>query len=162
MTQPFNLKRATIKLIDGASVPHVLSIIMAEGNLTFSEKKDRKYLLDRGNLNTVQDGDDQPMEVSFEGRWLFLRGDSDVTIEDFLKKRGGASSYTSSDPDACAPYAVDLQLEYTPLCTSQKIETIVFPDFRYESLDHDAKAATISCKGKCNATEATVTRTDNT
>lgn len=155
----FSLKNAVLTFADGASTPHTMTVKMADGNLTYSEKVDRKYMLNRGYLDTVMDGDDQPMDLSFEGRWEYIKGDSVITLEDFLKKQGTAEAYTSSDSDSCAPFAVDVILTHTPVCTSDKIETITFPDFRYESLDHDAKAATISVKGKCNATKATVVRT---
>lgn len=158
----FDLKNATLKLIDGSSVPNTLTIKMAEGNLQYTEKVDRQFLLDRGELDEVRNGDQQPMELSFEGRWDFIKGDADITIEDFLKFRGGASAYVSSNGSSCGPKCVDVELEHTPLCSTEKIETIVFPDFYYEELGHDAKAAQISVKGRCNATEAVSTRTSQT
>lgn len=159
MGTSFNLKNAVLTLSDGASTPNTLTIKMAEGNLTYSEKVDRKYLMNRGILDTVIDGDDQPLEMSFEGRWEFIKGDSEVTIEDFLKQANGAAAYVSSDTNTCAPFAVDVILTHTPICATQKIETLTFSDFRYESLDHDAKAATIAVKGRCNITKVSSTRT---
>ena len=80
------------------------------------------------------------------------------TIEDALKKRGEASGWTSTDSDACRPYAVDIEILYTPPCGGIYKEKIVLEDFRYEQLQHDIKNAQVSCSGKCNVTEATVTR----
>lgn len=154
----FNLKNAVLKIKDGGS--NSLTVVMGDGNFTYSEKKPRVYLKNRGNLDDVEDGDEEPMEVSFEGRWKFLlsvAGEA-LSIEDVLKKRGEADDWESSDSDACRSYAVDLELTYTPGCGSVENEVILFPDFRYESLEHDAKGKTISCKGMCNATEPTVTR----
>jgi hypothetical protein len=44
-----------------------------------------------------------------------------------------------------------------PQCTGDQ-EEIVLEDFRWESLDHDLKAGTISCTGKCNKKTATTLR----
>jgi hypothetical protein len=158
----FNLKNAVLKIKDGTGTPLELTVVMGEGNLTYSEKKPRIYLKNRGLLDDVEDGDDEPMEVSFEGRWSYLLSVSGeaMSIEDVLKKRGLASAWVSSDTDLCRPYAVDLELTHTPTCGDTLPEVILFPDFRYESLEHDAKGKTISCKGMCNATEPTITRPD--
>lgn len=156
----FNLKNAILKIKDGTGTPLTLTVKMGEGNLTYSEKKPRIYIKNRGHLDDVEDGDDEAMEVSFEGKWNFLLSvtGEPLSIEDVLKKRGLASSWVSSDSDPCRPYAVDLELTFTPVCGAVNTEVILFPDFRYESLEHDAKGKTISCKGMCNATEPTVTR----
>lgn len=155
----FNLKNAVLKIKDGGS--NTLTVVMGDGNLTYSEKKPRVYLKDRGILSDVENADDEPMEVSFEGRWQFLLSKSgeSLSIEDVLKARGEADTWVSSDADVCNPYSVDLELTHTPVCGATSPEVITFPDFRYESLDHDAKGKTISVKGMCNATEPIVTRT---
>lgn len=153
-----DLKNAVLKIQDGNS--HEITVVIGDGNLTWTEKKPRIYDKDRGILDNVRDGDQEPMEVQFSFRWEFLKADTGgvATVEDALKCRGVAASWSSSDADLCAPYAVDLEFTFTPICTSAKDEVYLFPDFRYESLDHDAKAATVSCSGMCNATEPTITR----
>jgi hypothetical protein len=160
----FDLKNAIIRLVDGTGSPNKLQIKVGEGTLTFDETKAREYIRDRGRLSTVRNGDQDPMDVSFDLIWEFLKGATTtiITPEDFLKQRGGASAYISSDTDVCAPYAVDIEIWYDPTCSTDKIETITLPDFRYEKLSHDAKAGMIKCSGKCNATEATVVRTAQT
>jgi len=56
-------------------------------------------------------------------------------------------------------FAINISLIHNPaLCVGVKKEKVVLPKFRYEQLDHDPKAGTISCQGKCNAVEAIVTR----
>lgn len=160
----FNLKKATLKIKDGDSPQNNLTVVMGEGNFTYTETKNRVYLKDRGVLSDVESGDDEPMEVSFDGRWQFLLSQSGepLSIEDVLKKRGEAATWISSDADACNDYAVDLELTFDPSCGATAMEVITFPDFRYETLEHDAQAKTISVKGKCNATEPTISRVTTT
>jgi hypothetical protein len=156
-----DLKKATLKIKDGTGTPKTLTVKIGEGNLTYSEKRNNEYILDRGVLSDVKQGDEVPMEVSFDFMWEYILGSSSTapSVEEALK---GASriGWISTDSDACRPYAVDLELEYLPTpstCGDQ--EVITFPDFRWESLEHDLRGASISCSGKCNATQASSVRT---
>ena len=153
-----DLKNATIKIKDGAS--HELEVTIGEGNISYTEKRNIVYTKDRGALDEVREGDEEPVEVSMDFVWEFLKANTgdDPTIEDALKQRGEASGWTSTDSDACRPYAVDIEILYTPPCGGIYKEKIVLNDFRYEQLQHDIKNAQVSCSGKCNITEATVTR----
>ena len=95
--------------------------------------------------------------------WAFITGNSAdpegaTSIEDALKKTGGAAAWISSDSDLCNPYAVDIIITFTPVCSATEKEIITLADFRYETLDHNANDATISCSGKCNITKATLLR----
>lgn len=141
--------------------PNRLDVKLGEGNLTYSEKKNREYSKDRGKLDTVRDGDEEPMDIRMDFLYEFLRsttGDELPTIQEALKKQGAASTWVSVSSDPCEPYAVDLELEYIPPCTGEDREISLFPDFRHESLDHDFKAGTVACSGKCNAIEPIITR----
>ena len=138
-----------------------LEINIGSGKLSYSEKKNLTYELNRGSLDTVRAGDEQPVEVSMDFVWDFLTALTDApvpTIEDVLKKRGGAATWESSSADPCEPYAVDLEVEYLPPCGGVQREIITLPDFRYESLDHNFTDATVSTSGKCNVVEASVVR----
>lgn len=158
MASVFNLRNATFTIADLASA-HSISVVVGDGNIVYEEKINREYLMNRGHVYAVVNGDDVPMDVSFDFWWQYIRGaGAAVTVEDALKRVGNAANWQSSDSDECAPYCVDLNILFTPLCTAEPIESIELPYFRYESLNHDAKARQISCKGRCNATMATVTR----
>lgn len=136
-----------------------ITIKVGDGTLTYSEKRNIEYTLDRGKLDEVREGDEVPMDVKFDLVWDYISGPASgtPTVEDALKKKGLASTWTSSDTDACKPYALDIVITYVPACTGDQ-EEITLPDFRYEALDHDIKAGTISCTGKCNATKAVTLR----
>jgi len=135
---------------------------VGDGNLTWTENREFDYDLDRGVLDTVRSGDDQPMEVNLDLVYEFITavtgGSADPTVNDALKNTGQASTWVTASADACEPYAVDLVLEQAQPCTGVEPELIIFPDFRYESLAHDTDEATISMSGRCNATQPTVTR----
>jgi len=137
-----------------------LEIKIGEGNLTYNEQRTMEYVLDRGILDNVREGDDVPMDISLDFVWEFLTASTGgtPTIEDAFKNRGEAADWTSSDSDACRPYAVDVEIEHVPPCGNQEPETVLLPDFRWESFNHDLRAATVAVSGKCNAKVAVVAR----
>jgi len=134
---------------------------IGDGALSYTENREMEYRLDRGELDTVREGDDQPMEVSMDFVWEFLRASAsgEPTLEDALKQRGEASDWISSAADdACAPYAVDIEIEHDPPCGGEEREFILLPDFRWETLEHNAVDAQVSMSGRCNSKEAVVSR----
>lgn len=141
-------------------LPQQLEIKMGDGNLTYSEKKNYDYLLDRGNLDTVREGNEAPMEVKLEAVYEHITTGTgeDISPMDALKGKGAAAEWVSSSPDKCEPYCVDLEVIHTPPCGTEDPETTLFPEFRADSKDVDFQKATISVSGKCKATEPIVTR----
>jgi len=137
-----------------------IDIKIGEGNLKYTENKEYNYMLDRGDLDTVREGDEKPLDVSLEFVYEFVTtGTSEaITPIDALKQQNGAAEWVSSSSDQCEPYAVDIEIEHDPPCGTAETETTVLPDFRYEKLEFSLKDATISVTGKCNASSATVTR----
>ena len=147
-----DLKKAILVVKDGSGTPKTITVKIGEGNLTFSEKRNMEYVLDRGILDTVKEGDQVPVEVKFDFMWEYIAGSSVGTgLRDIIT---GSTEYVSTDTDACRPYACDIELTYQPTPAScGDAETITFPDFRGESMDYDLRAATVSCSGKCNVTK---------
>lgn len=137
-----------------------LEIKIGTGNVVYAEKRNMDYTLDRGSLDTVREGDDVPMDVTLDFIWEFITASSGATPtpDDVFKKIGEASGWQTSSSDPCEPYAVDVMIEHIPPCSGEQVETIVFPDFRWESLSHDLRTAAVAVTGKCNAKEAIVSR----
>jgi hypothetical protein len=139
-----------------------LEIKIGDGNLDYTENRNMDYRLDRGELDTVREGDDVPMDIKLDFVWEFLTAasdDSTPTIEDAFKQRNLASTWLSSaTADPCAPYAIDIEIEHVPACEDVEREIILLPDFRWESFEHNTKDAQISVAGKCNSKEAVVSR----
>lgn len=137
-----------------------IEVKIGEGTLTYSEKRNMQYTLNRGVLDEVREGDEVPMDVKFDFVWDYIKGPAvagNPTVTDALNKINLASTWVSSDSDSCRPYAVDLVVLYVPACTGDQ-EEITLPDFRWEDLSHDLKAGTISCSGKCNVKKAVPVR----
>ncbi len=159
---PDNLAADYLK-ISLAAVQKNIEVKIGEGNLTYSENRNIDYILDRGLLDDVREGDQVPMDVNFDFQWEYIVGSSGSaipTVEEALKGTGEAAAWVSTDSDACRPYAVDLEIEYLPVpSTCGDGEVITFSDFRYETLDHDLREGTISCAGRCNVTKAAAVRT---
>lgn len=141
-----------------------LEVNIGEGDLSYVENKERIYERNKGNLSDVREGDEQPVEVTFAFTWEEITAVSGgtPTIEDVFKNRGEAASWVSSDSDPCQPFAVDIEIEHIPSCTTKEREIVLLPDFRYEQLEHSYEDATVASTGRCNVTEATVTRLSNT
>ena len=137
-----------------------LDIKIGDGNLTYTEHRDYQYVLDRGDLDTVREKDQVPMDVKLDAVYEHItQGTGEpVSPMDALKRTGGASEWVSSATDKCEPYAVDLQVVQTPPCGGVQVETTLFPDMRAETREMNLKDATIAVTAKCNAIEPIVTR----
>jgi len=142
-------------------LPQQLEIKIGDGNLTYTEANEYEYDLDRGVLDTVRAGDQIPLDLSLEFVYEYITTGTgeEISPMDALKKIGGASEWVSSSADPCEPYAIDVEVVHTPICTTQEIETTVFPDFRSESREPDLGEASVAVSGRCNAIQPTVTRT---
>lgn len=174
MNKKFALRRSFFAVIDtknvtirvkGGGVGESITVKLGAGNLTYDEKRNMDYQLDRGLLDTVREGDEVPMDVKLDSQWETLTAESGgdaPTLEDVLKRRGLAADWTSTSSDPCEPFAVDIEIINVLPCSEEDPEKIILPDFRYESASHDMKAGTVSFSGKCNAKEAIITRTTST
>lgn len=153
-----DMKNCKFRLEDGTT--NFVEAKVGEGTVTYTERKPREYLMEKGKIDTVRDGDEVPMDVSFQFRWVFLRSNTVgvPSLEDAMKKRYEAAAWVTSSADACEPYSVDVVAIHTPPCAGEVIERITLPFYRYEELGHDFKAGTVSCSGKSNAKEAIIDR----
>ena len=140
--------------------PQQIEIKIGEGNLTYTESKEYEYELDRGDLDTVREGNQVPLELNLEFVYEFVKTGTNeaVTPVDALKGIGGAAEWVSASSDKCEPYCVDMEVEHDPPCGTAQTETTLFPDFRHDTLEFDLSAATIAVTGRCNATEPTIAR----
>jgi hypothetical protein len=140
-----------------------IEVQVGEGNMTWSETKEYEYLRERGDLDTVKEGDEQPVEMSLEFVYEYVKTQSGQTITpvDAVKRAGEAAEWVSSAADLCEPYAVDILAKHCVPCGTDQDEDVRFNDFRYESLDFDVGEATIAVSGRCNVSEPTVTRSDD-
>jgi len=157
-----DLKDCTIYFRDGTpTTPKEVEIKIGTGNVTFTEHFAREYALDRGLLDTVRNGDQQPVDVSMEFQWEWLKSVlTDVpTPPEILKHEGEAADWVTSDSDTCAPYSVDILIKHASYCADgTPREDTLLPDFRVEEMQYNIKDGQISCTGKCNTTTINNTR----
>lgn len=141
-------------------LPQQIEIKVGDGDLKYTEKNEYLYDLDRGELDTVREGDDQPLEVALDFTYEHITtGTSeDISPMDALKQKGGAVGWFSSSPDQCEPYSVDIEIEHAAPCGTAQDEITLFPDFRPDQREVSLKDAVISVTGRCNATEPIVSR----
>ena len=149
--------------VDGGVITYQaieLEIKIGDGNVTYTEANEYESDLDRGILDPVRAGDQVPMDVNLDFVYEYVTTGTGETTSpmDALKQIGDATEWRSSSADPCEPYAVDVEVIHTPLCTTQEIESTVFPDFRSESREPDLGEAAVSVSGRCNATQPIVTR----
>ena len=137
-----------------------LEVKIGEGELNYTETDEYNYDLDRGNLDTVRQGDEQPMDVSISATYEHITTGTGETIAfmDAIKRRSAASEWVNSATDKCEPYAVDIEVVHTPPCGTDEPETTTFPDFRSESREVSFNDSLITVSGRCNATEPIVSR----
>jgi len=153
-----DLKYCTIQVQDGGA--NFIEVKIGEGNLTYSERRNMEYALDKGLIDTVREGDEIPLELRMDFQWERLSGNGTTNLEDAFKNIGEASDWATTSADACEPYAVDVVLNYNPDCSDPVIDdTITFPDFRWETLEHDSRGGQISVTGQCNAKTAVLSGT---
>ena len=149
--------------VDGGTVtfaPQEVEIKVGDGDVTYTENNECTYDLDRGDLDTVREGDQVPMDVSFDIIYEHITTGTGESISpmDALKRKGSASEWVSAATDKCEPYAVDIEVTHIPPCGTNQKEITTFPDFRSESREVSFADSKISIKGRCNAVEPIVER----
>jgi len=139
-----------------------VEVTVGEGNLTWTETKEYEYVRDRGNLDTVRQGDEQPVEVTLDFTFEHVTAGTgeDITVGDALRQTGNASEWITSSADTCEPYAVDLVVYRCQSCGTTQDDLFTFSDFRWETLEYNVGDATISITGRCNVSTVNAARGD--
>lgn len=159
-----DLKEVTIKIKDGTTpTPKELEVKLGEGNMTYTINRQYDYILDKGLLDAVREGDQVPMDVSFNATYEYYTGVAPTpTIAEALEGVGVAASegWISSDTvDPCNPYAVDIEIVNAPNCTAaNSTETLTIPHFRVETITGDLDAGQFSFAGRANVVRPSAVR----
>lgn len=146
-------------VVDSAVItfgPNVLVIKLGEGNFQYTETRNMEYRRDRGRLDQVREGDEEPLQVTFDMNITSFTAESGdpPTPEDVLKRRGAASTWVTTSADPCDPYCIDIFITIDPDCDNQEPEITVFRQFYYTQLQADFREGTMSVQGSCNVVEA--------
>ena len=154
---------ATGGVADDAVVTFVsqrITVKIGEGDLTWTESREMIYDRDRDLLDTVREGQEQPVSVdlNFTFEYVTTQSGQLITPVDALKRTGQATEWVSSSSDLCEPYAVDIYVIQDVPCGTDQDQDFRFVDFRWESLDYSVQDATIAVSGQCNVSSITTTR----
>ena len=145
-----NLKGAVITVKDGGGKSAVLKVY--DGNVEWTEGVDHEYVLNNGVLDSVEEGDEQPVEVTFDFGWETATTTGDRPEDIFLGRNGAVTA----GADACEPYACTVEVVKEITCGSTTItETIPFPELRVDRHTFNYKDGKCSFPAKCKVTEIT-------
>lgn len=151
---PIELRNVTMAIMDKDGANQVI-FTFDEGDFTWNSNYEWNYRANRGVLGpdsgaTVTKGDDQPMSVSFQGRFSKFTSVGDAKPQDILTNAEG--NYTTTDLSTCATYSCNIFLENVPVCAGgSETETLKFPDFRLEEESYGIRDGQVSFSGRCNA-----------
>src|SRR5690348_7052340 len=114
---PIDLRHTTLYIRDKGT--NYITVRIGEGNLTYAEKRNIIVAKSRGVLNRIREGDEEAMDLQFQFVWdnITAHDGSIITVEDALKNRNNASGWQSTSFDPDAPYCIDMQLDFSPLCS---------------------------------------------
>ena len=137
-----------------------LEIKVGDGDLKYTQSYPYKYDKDRGHLDNVRHGDNEPMDVSMNFTFEHIRsGTSEPpTPVEAIKQEGAASNWVTYSSDPCQPYSVGVLSRTSRPASRRKTRNFLFPDYRVEKIEPDFKNANIAINGKCNVTEPIITR----
>jgi len=141
-------------------LPQQVEIRIGDGDLSWTESREVLYDLDRDLLDDVRLGPEQPLELNsaFIFEWAATGSGEAISPVDAIKRIGAADEWVSSDSDQCRPYALDIVVDHVVPCGTNQDQRFTFEDFRWESLEYSIQDASITLSGRCNRTDATVSR----
>ncbi len=143
-------------------LPQRVTVKIGEGDMAWTETKEFIYDRDRDLLDTVREGQEQPVEVEMAFIFDYVTTESGqlITPVDALKRIGEATEWVSSSSDQCEPYAVDIYVLHCVPCGTDEDQDFLFQDFRWESLEYSIQDASIAVSGRCNVSNVVTTRAD--
>jgi len=122
-----NFRDGEVIIRDGSAVPKELTLLGAEGDLSFTEVRNTFPILVRGKIVGRTQGDEEQMSVSltikFE-QWAY-ESDSDqgISPRDAMRGVNGASDWVSTAP--CGPHSFDLIYKMKDVCGTGGKEVLI-------------------------------------
>lgn len=160
----FSLKNSILTFEDGTTpTAQFVEVNMGDGNISWDETRELEYLKDRGNLDSVEETEENPISVDMSFRWTEFKSTGGVvTPYEAITVTGQAVTdgwITTDTKDACAPISIDIVVDFTPNCAAEQKEIYRLRAFRYESISPSGSDRQITCSGSCNYRHVEVTRT---
>lgn len=147
---PIDVKNLTFTIQDGNGAS--VEITLDEGDFTWESNYENNYRPNRGKIGaangaSVTKGDEQPMSVSFQGRYSKFKSVANAKPQEILTNADG--NYVSTDTANCATYACNILVENAPSCGDNEI--LLFRDFRLDQESYGIRNGQVSFTGRCNA-----------
>ena len=122
-----SLKDGTVKISDdgGSGGADTLTVDIEDGTFTYSELSPANIISDRGVLDHARKANEEPMTFSFDMKFQSFSTHAAITPYDAVTKTGGASAWTSDEPNSDV-YAVILEVVITDPAGGAS-ETITIP-----------------------------------
>lgn len=104
MGQTRNLRDGTLKIADagGTGGANVITVDLEEGDLSWTERKPRTIVTDRGVLDHARLAAEEPVEVSFTMKFQSFSVHDTITPYDALTQSGGAAAWVNDETDSDA------------------------------------------------------------
>lgn len=164
MSMTRNLRDGELVIKDGSTPPKSLTVVLDEGDLSWTNKLKTVEVKDRGSISSghTRPGEDESVELSFSAKWTQLIGRSHsasdpLALYETLMLDAAAGIQSTSQPGE----QLTLTLEFTVSDPAgQASEKIMFLKVYRESLtmSEGDKANMIAFKGRSFSTAPTVTR----
>lgn len=143
-----------------------------EGNISWTSAQEINYERDRKKLDDVNPGDEQPLEVSLEGKATFVTSltSEPATIHEIIRGKDLATQTMkfkgTGEPwlinYGCPPYACELELHIIPQLECPTLEVLgeahLFRFFRSPSIGWDPSTKRVACNGACHILDPYVIR----
>jgi hypothetical protein len=159
-----NLRDGELVILDGSATPKSLTVLLDEGDLTWTQRQRTIEVKDRGSIAAghTRKGDDESVALSFTARWTQLLGRSvsgadPLQLYEMLMFLEGADLVSTSP----AGEQETLTLQFTVLDPAgQASERITFEKVYRESLtmSEGNESNQIAFSGRAFQTAPTVTR----
>jgi hypothetical protein len=130
-----------------------LSMRIGSGSMSFTEHRSIEYVKDKGELYTTKRGDQDPVDLKFDGIIEYLSAvvaSGNPTPREVLQHIGEASVWVSTGDDQCEPFSIDVEIERDDSCATEDSEFTTIEEFRWESGDFNLKDGMFSMTGKSN------------
>lgn len=149
-----NYRDGIIIIRDGATpTSNELEVLGAEGDLSFSETQTAKVIMRRGAVDSLREGDEEPINLSFTikfEQWEAADGDdTGISVRDALKQTGNAATWVSTGD--CGPYVVDIVFKIKDACNPGAFEVLTFEKFIAEGINFTEAQEynTLAISGRC-------------
>lgn len=133
-----NLRDGELVVKDGTTpTANDITVALDEGDLGIDETLNTVNVLDRGSLDHMRQGDEEPVRVTFTLKFVeYLKqsGDSDPSVYEVLTQQGGAAAWASTNDDGGDVFTLTLEFTIASPTSGDQDETITLTKFHPTSI----------------------------